>query len=271
MKENNILPLLMFCDDKDEFTSAKRFAEHFPDHFINVENIKKLNIHRCYIIFYDNPKQSKFLKTLELIYVYHAGSCSTNVFLYRNALVAIAQLGGPAAVGLMEELSVFGIDEFIAIGSAGCLDDDIKNKLVVVTKAIRDDGASYHYLKPATYVATSSELNKELETYLKKNNLDYTKSITWTNDGFYRETNKKIKLAKELGAKTVEMECASWAACARFRNFKFSQILYFSDFGIGNEEQWQRITKSKKEALNKKEIIAQIVKDMIDDYTKKTL
>ncbi len=268
MKNNDVFPILMFGDDKNEITSAKRFAEQFPDNFKNVERIKKMNIHRCYIIFYDNPKKSKFLKKLEMIYVYHAGSCSTGVFLYKNCLVAIAQLGGPAAVGLMEELSVFGIDEFIVVGSAGCLDDKVKNKFVLVSKAIRDEGASYHYLKPSTFVLTSSTLNKELETYLKENDLDYIKGITRTTDGFYRSTQKKTEWSKSLGAVCVEMECASWAACAKFRGFKFSQILYFSDIVVDNKQQWQRITKTKKEIFNKKEIIAQIVKKMIDDYSK---
>lgn len=65
------------------------------------------------------------------------------------------------------------------------------------------------------------------------------------------------------------MECASWAACAKFRGFKFSQLLYFSDVVIDNKQQWQRITKTTKEAYNKKEIIAQIVKNIIDDYVNK--
>lgn len=269
MKNKEIFPILMYGDDKNEITSAKRFAEQFPDLFKNVDKIKKLNIHRCYIIFYDNPKKSKFLKDLEIIYEYHAGSCITNVFLYKNNLVAIAQLGGPAAVNLMEELSIFGIDEFIAVGSAGCLDDKVKNKFLIVTKAIRDEGASYHYLKPSTYISTSTILNKELETYLKENKLEYTKGITRTTDGFYRGTQKKTELSKNLGAVCVEMECASWAACAKFRGFKFSQLLYFSDVVIDNKQQWQRITKTTKEAYNKKEIIAQIVKNIIDDYVNK--
>ena len=268
MKDNDILPILMFGDDKNDITSAKQFAEHFPKNFKNVEKIKKLNVHRCYIIFYDNPKKSKFLKKLEMVYEFHGGSCSTGVFLYKNCLVAISQLGGPAAVGLMEELSVFGIDEFIAVGSAGCLDDKIKNKFVLVSKAIRDEGASYHYLKPSTYVSTSSLLNKELEKYFKDNELDYIKGITRTTDGFYRGTQKKTELSKKLGAVCVEMECASWAACAKFRNFKFSQILYFSDIVIDNKQQWQRITKTTKEVFDKKEVIAQIVKNMIDNYAK---
>ena len=269
MNNKDILPILMFGDDKNEITSAKQYAEHLKNEFKNVEKIKQLNIHRCYIIFHDNPKKSKFLKDLEMIYEYHAGSCTTGVFLYKNSLVAIAQLGGPAAVNLMEELSVFGIDEFVAVGSAGCLDVKVKNKLVIVSKAIRDEGASYHYLKPSTFVLTSSELNKEIETYLKENKFDYTKGITRTTDAYFRGTQKKTKLSKNLGAVCVEMECASWAACAKFRGFKFSQILYFSDVVINIRQQWQRITKTTKEALDKKEIIAQFVKNMIDDYSKK--
>ena len=60
MNNKDILPILMFGDDKNEITSAKQYAEHFKNEFKNVEKIKQLNIHRCYIIFHDNPKKSKF-------------------------------------------------------------------------------------------------------------------------------------------------------------------------------------------------------------------
>ena len=32
---------------------------------------------------------------------------------------------------------------------------------------------------------------------------------TWTTDGFFRETSKKVKQFQKLGAAKVEMECAA--------------------------------------------------------------
>ena len=257
------LPILMNCNGKNEIVTPQSFATHVPEAFKNVWYVKSKSIHRAYLIFYDEPKHNKFLKKLKIVFVFHAGSVTTKVFEYKNSLIAISPLGAPAAANLMEELSIFGIDEFIAIGSAGCLDENIKDKFIIVQRAIRDEGLSYHYLKPSTYVETSKELNQKIEKFLQKNNFTYKKCVTWTNDAYYRETQKKIEMAKKLGAVAVEMECASWCAVAKYRGFKFSQLLYFSD--LVKQSGWERYLKQTKGYHNdKRDIIVIIVKDMID-------
>ena len=256
-------PILSNYNGKNEIVSPQSFAKHMPDSFKEVEKIKQKGIHRAYLIFYDDPKNNKFLGKLKVVFLFHAGSLTTKVFEYKNSLIAISPLGGPAAASLMEELSVFGINEFIAIGSAGCLDENVKNKFLLVQKAIRDEGLSYHYLKPSTFVSTNPQLNNRIEIYLKKNQLEYKKSITWTNDAYYRETQEKVEMAKSLGAVAVEMECASWCAVAKYRDFKFSQILYFSD--LLKQEGWDMFLKQTKGYYNgKRDVVVAIVKDMID-------
>ena len=39
--------------------------------------------------------------------------------------------------------------------------------------------------------------------------------MTWTTDGFYRETAEKVAYRKEEGCAVVEMECSALAAVAR--------------------------------------------------------
>ena len=41
-------------------------------------------------------------------------------------------------------------------------------ELSVFDKAIRDEGVSYHYLKPSTFVSTNKKLNNEIEIFLKE-------------------------------------------------------------------------------------------------------
>lgn len=129
---NKKIPIITCCEGTDEITTPEQFATHIPAVFESASKVKSKGIHRCYIIFYDNPENNDFLKKLEVVFIYHAGSVTTKVFEYKNCLIAISPLGGPAAASLMEELSVFGIDEFIAIGSAGCLDEKVKDKFVLV-------------------------------------------------------------------------------------------------------------------------------------------
>jgi len=218
---NKQYPILLNGCDINEISSPMAYAKHKPWLFKNLDYIKKQKIKRCYIVFYYNPEKNKFFKKLRVIFNFHSGSTITKVFIYKNALIAISPLGSAAAAKLMEELSVFGITEFIAVGSAGCLNPNIKNKFLLVNKAIRDEGVSYHYLKPSTYVSTNKELNTIIQEFLKDRNINYVKGVTWTSDGFYRETNKKVEMAKELGANAVEMECAAWCAVAKYRGLNF--------------------------------------------------
>ena len=150
---------------------------------------------------------------------------------------------------------------------AGCLEPSIKDKFVVVKKAVRDEGVSYHYLNPATYVETDDSINKELECFLKNKGFEFFNGITWTTDAYYRETKQKIEMAKALGAISVEMECASWSAVAKYRGFKFSQILYFSD--LVKQDAWSRLIElSNGYHTEKKDIIVLLVKEMIEYYSK---
>ena len=60
-------------------------------------------------------------------------------------------------------------------------------------------------------------------------NTNYQKCKTWTTDGFYRETKEMVEYRKAEGYSVVEMECASLAACAEFRNIVFGQLLFTAD------------------------------------------
>ena len=262
--KDKMIPIITNCCGTDEVVTPQGFSEHVPTEFTMLNYVKDKKINRCYIIFYDSPEENEFLKDLKVVFKFHAGSTTTKVFEYKNNLIAISPLGGPAAANLMEEISIFGIKEFIAIGSAGCLNSEIKDKFVLIDKAIRDEGVSYHYLEPSTFIETNKQLNLELELYLKQNNFKFIKATTWTNDAYYRETKQKIEMAKNLGAVAVEMECASWCAVAKYRKFKFSQLLYFSD--LVKQDAWSRIVKQTKGYHNnKRDIIVVIVKNMIDN------
>lgn len=263
--KKEIIPILTEGCGTDEIVTPEGFAKHVPTEFAMINYVKDKKINRCYIIFYDSPEQNEFLKNLKVVFNFHAGSVTTKVFEYKNNLIAISPLGGPAAASLMEEISIFGINEFIAIGSAGCFNPEIKDKLVLIEKAIRDEGVSYHYIKPSTYVETNKQLNFELEQYLRKNDFKYIKATTWTNDAYYRETTQKIEMAKKLGAVAVEMECASWCAVAKYRKFKFTQILYFSD--LVKQDAWTRIIgQTKGYHNNKRDNIVVLVKSIIDSF-----
>ena len=140
-----------------------------------------------------------------------------------------AKIGAAAAVMLLDWLISYGVKQILAIGSAGCLVDLPENYFLLPTRAIRDEGTSFHYMKPGTYIDLKSEFLTKTKKLLSQEGFKVEEVTTWTTDGFFRETVKKVKQAKELGASCVEMECAAMAACAQFRGVDFAQILFTAD------------------------------------------
>lgn len=68
----------------------------------------------------------------------------------------------------------------------------------------------------------------EEETILE-HSMKYQEVITWSTDGFFRETKEKVAYRKSEGCAVVEMECSALAACADFRGATWGMILYTAD------------------------------------------
>ncbi len=151
---------------------------------------------------------------------------------YREKRLAFfyPSVGAPLSAGLMEEAIALGIKHFIACGGCGVLDETLAvGHILVPTAAIRDEGTSYHYIAPSEEMHAQRQALFAIEATLKKANLPYTLTKTWTTDGFYRETRKKAAKYRAKGCLTVEMEAAAFMAVAKFRGVDFGQILYGGD------------------------------------------
>ena len=140
-----------------------------------------------------------------------------------------APLGAPAATQLLDWLIAYGIKHVLAFGNAGTLIDLPENEMFLPVKAIRGEGTSFYYQEPGQFIDMKSDYLNKIEKVIKDMKLDYEEITTWTTDGFFRETPKRVKQFRELGAATVEMECAGMAACAQFRKIDFVQILFTAD------------------------------------------
>lgn len=140
-----------------------------------------------------------------------------------------APLGSSAAVQILDWLIGYGVKKVISAGSCGALVDLPENVFLVPVKALRDEGASYHYLPPLRFVELKKDILKTIENTLTEKGLPYIECITWSTDGFYRETKDMVNYRKAEGCSVVEMECAGLAACSEFRNIDFGQILFTAD------------------------------------------
>ena len=169
----------------------------------------------------------------EVMEVFHTISRDTNIYRIRHngqeLCLCRAPLGGSAAVQLMDFLIGHGVSSVISAGSCGTLIDLPENTFLIPKRALRDEGASYHYLSPSRYVEIAPKIRSVIKAVLLEKGLNYTECTTWTTDGFYRETEAMVAYRREEGCAVVEMECASLAACAQFRGVNFGQLLYTAD------------------------------------------
>ena len=145
-------------------------------------------------------------------------------------------IGSAFSSGLLEEVIAYGCRKFIACGGCGVLDGAIGvGHLVVLTAAVRDEGASYHYLPPAREVIAQPEPVRALEAVLARRKLPYRLAKTWTTDAPYRETPQKTAARRGEGCAVVEMEAAGLMAVAEFRRVAFGQVVYGGDDLSGME------------------------------------
>ena len=140
-----------------------------------------------------------------------------------------APVGAPAAAQILDWLIAYGVREIISCGSCGVLADMEENVFLVPRKALRDEGTSYHYLPPARFIEIPKTARAAIEQALKNRRLPYTEVITWSTDGFFRETKDKVEYRKAEGCAVVEMECAALAACAKLRGALWGELLYTAD------------------------------------------
>jgi uridine phosphorylase len=155
---------------------------------------------------------------------------------YEGAVFSLylSLIGGSIASAIMEEVIAMGGRRFLFFGSCGVLDSDIlAGHIAVPTAAYRDEGTSYHYLPPSPYVEIPTAAH--LVKVLGELDIPFHTTRTWTTDAIYRETRANMKKRKDEGCRVVEMECASTAAVASFRNVEFYQFLYGADSLDGDE------------------------------------
>jgi uridine phosphorylase len=140
-----------------------------------------------------------------------------------------APVGSAQAALLMDWLLSYGVRTVISAGSCGALTQMEEDAFVIPVRALRDEGASYHYLPPARWVDTDESVNALLLDTLRAEGIPCRECLTWTTDGFYRETPALVERRRSEGCGVVEMECAAMAACARFRGARFGMLLFTAD------------------------------------------
>ena len=126
-------------------------------------------------------------------------------------------VGASFAVLLAEQLFASGCRLLISVTSAGQITDNGSTPyFVLIDRALRDEGTSYHYLPPSLFADApdAALLDRIGEAVSGIPGVALHRGATWTTDAPYRETEVAITSARQQGALAVEMEAAALYAFA---------------------------------------------------------
>jgi uridine phosphorylase len=130
-------------------------------------------------------------------------------------------VGASFAVLVAEELFVSGCELLISVTSSGqILPGQEPPFFVLIERALRDEGTSYHYMAPSDYACINEDLLTILKNGLSTSAFSVFPGTTWTTDAPFRETDIAVEKAEEEGILAVEMEAAALYAFARARDKK---------------------------------------------------
>jgi uridine phosphorylase len=127
-------------------------------------------------------------------------------------------VGASFAVLVAEQLFASGCRFLVSMTSAGQIVQRARPPyFVLIDRALRDEGTSYHYLPPAEFVAADETLvESAMEACLALAQPIY-RGASWTTDAPFRETPAAIARCRARNILAVEMEAAGLYAFARAR------------------------------------------------------
>lgn len=128
-------------------------------------------------------------------------------------------VGASFAVLVAEQLFAAGCQLLISVTSSGQLVDVRPPPyFILIEKALRDEGTSYHYLPATEYSLVNPALLAALESAFTGVRIPVEHGATWTTDAPFRETVATIEAMKARGLLAVEMEAAALYAFAQARH-----------------------------------------------------
>jgi uridine phosphorylase len=125
-------------------------------------------------------------------------------------------VGAAFAVLVAEELFACGCRLLVSMTSAGQLAASLRPPcFIVIERALRDEGVSYHYLAPSQFSDADPAILDALSGAFDHVGVPVMRGATWTTDAPFRETHEAIEQMRARGLLAVEMEAAGLYALAR--------------------------------------------------------
>jgi AMP nucleosidase len=129
----------------------------------------------------------------------------------KNVSIIDFSIGSPNAALIIELLSVVNPNAVLFLGMCGGLHRSLKvGDFVLPMAAIRDEGASKHFMPPQVPALPTFKVQKFVSQIIVEKGLDYRTGVVHTTDYRFWEFNERFKddLYEER-ALAIEMECAT--------------------------------------------------------------
>lgn len=139
-------------------------------------------------------------------------------------------IGASFAVLVAEELFASGCQLLVSISSAGQIVPARQPPyFVLIERALRDEGTSYHYLPASRFSRMDPSLLSQLKGSLLGPASQTLVGATWTTDAPFRETAAEIDEYRSMGLLAVEMEASALYAFSEARGKKVVCIAYVTN------------------------------------------
>lgn len=158
----------------------------------------------------------------------------------------------PGIATQAEDLVAGGVEEFVHIGLAGGINDNLKvGEIVLTNGAYNDTAVAGLYGFDYDFIETSKSLTDELQMLMNENKIDIIRGKHWTTDAGYRETWEQVVRYRSKDALCVEMEGVGLFTIAKYRKCSASAIYIITD--VIDDDGWHLGWDSKiiDEAIEK--------------------
>ena len=150
-------------------------------------------------------------------------------------------VGAPFAVLIAEELFASGCRLLLSVTSAGqIVPAGPTPYFIIIDRALRDEGTSYHYAAPSDYADADPQLVAQAGAALTPAGVTVLTGASWTTDAPFRETETAIAAARDKGILAVEMEAAALYAFARAANRKVLCLAHVTNTMAVAEQDFEK-------------------------------
>lgn len=145
-------------------------------------------------------------------------------------------VGAPVAAIATEKAIAGGAETVLMLGGTAALQPELSSASALLpTRAVRDEGASYHYLPPEEPARPTPALLDRLAEGFEGRGIESHGGPTWTTSAMFRETIPQLEHYREKGFVSLCMETAAiWAVCA-YRGADTATVHAIDGFAVPGE------------------------------------